>query len=151
MINAEVRALIADFPLGFTATVTPEGMPAVAPKGTFLVLDDATLGFADIRSPGTLRNLRAEPACEVNFIDILKRVGARVAGHARIVRSGEGDFSELLPRWSVVWPDLAHRMRAFVLIDVASVSTYRTPPYDDGATEEDMVATYKAKFAGMYP
>ncbi|MEM1374250.1 MAG: pyridoxamine 5'-phosphate oxidase family protein [Pseudomonadota bacterium] len=150
MIDADVKALVAAFPLGFTATVTPEGMPAVAPKGTFLVLDDATLGFAEIRSPGTMRNLRANPACEVNFIDILKRVGARVAGNARIIASGDAAFSELLPRWSAIWPDLAHRMRAFVLIDVAAVSTYRTPPYDDGATEDDMVATYKAKFAEMY-
>ncbi|MEM6275509.1 MAG: pyridoxamine 5'-phosphate oxidase family protein [Pseudomonadota bacterium] len=150
MIDAEVKALIAAFPLGFTATVTPEGAPAVAPKGTFLVLDHATLGFADIRSPGTVRNLRANPACEVNFIDILKRLGARVAGRARIVASGDAAFPELSPRWATVWPDLAQRMRAFVLIDVTAVSTYRTPPYDDGATEEDMVATYKAKFAEMY-
>ncbi|MEO1796093.1 MAG: pyridoxamine 5'-phosphate oxidase family protein [Pseudomonadota bacterium] len=149
MINADIQGLIADYPLGFTATVTPEGVPAVAPKGTFLVLDDATIGFADIRSPGTLKNLAANPACEVNFIDVLKRKGARVAGTARVIPKGAADFEALLPRWHAVWPDLSHRMRAFVLIDVTSASQYRTPPYDDGATEEDMMATYKAKFAGM--
>ncbi|MEO0664944.1 MAG: pyridoxamine 5'-phosphate oxidase family protein, partial [Pseudomonadota bacterium] len=109
MITADIQGLIADYPLGFTATVTPEGAPAVAPKGTFLVLDDATIGFADIRSPGTLKNLAANPACEVNFIDVLKRKGARVAGTARVIPKGAADFDVLLPRWHAVWPDLSHR------------------------------------------
>lgn len=150
MINADVKTLIADFPLGFTATVTPAGEPAVAPKGTFLVLDDATIAFADIRSPGTLKNLAANPACEVNFIDILKRTGARVKGTARIVARETDAFDALLPRWEQFWPDLAHRIRALVLIDVSASSAYRTPPYDDGATEEEMIAMYKKKLAGMY-
>ncbi|MEL6914861.1 MAG: pyridoxamine 5'-phosphate oxidase family protein [Pseudomonadota bacterium] len=150
MIGSEIRALIAAFPLGFTATVTPEGAPAVSPKGTYLVLGEATLGFAHIRSPGTLRNLRANPACEVNFIDVLKRKGARIAGTARIVARGAAEFDTLLPRCHAVWPDLSARMRAFVLVDVSAVSAYRTPPYDDGATEAEMVATYKAKFAEMH-
>jgi hypothetical protein len=31
------------------------------------------------------------------------------------------------------------------------VKPISTPPYDDGATEEDMIATFKAKFAETYP
>ncbi|MFT6945448.1 MAG: hypothetical protein ACJAUW_002030, partial [Yoonia sp.] len=26
-----------------------------------------------------------------------------------------------------------------------------TPPYDDGATEAEMIARYKAKFGALYP
>ncbi|MEM1237573.1 MAG: pyridoxamine 5'-phosphate oxidase family protein [Pseudomonadota bacterium] len=150
MIDAETKDLIAAFPLGFTATVTPEGKPAVSPKGTFVVLSDTVLGFSDIRSPGTMKNLEGTLWCEVNFIDILKRKGARVAGGTRVVKPGEAEFDELMPNWAAIWPDLTHRMRAFVLIDVESCSSYRTPPYDDGATEEETVATYKAKLANMY-
>ena len=51
------------------ATVTPEGRPAVSPKGTFLVLDDETIAFGHIRSPGTLANLARRPEAEVNFVD----------------------------------------------------------------------------------
>lgn len=35
----------------------------VSPKGTFLVVDDKTIGFGHIRSPQTLSNLRANSAC----------------------------------------------------------------------------------------
>lgn len=149
MIDGAAKALIAAFPLGFTATVTPDGAPAVSPKGTYLVLDDRTLAFAHIRSPGTLKNLRAHPECEVNFIDVLRRKGARLRGKTRIVETGNAEFDQLLPQWHAVWPDLSHRIQALVLIDVTAASHYRTPPYDDGVTEDEMIAIYKAKFAEM--
>lgn len=150
MMNQEVMTLIAAFPLGFVATVTDKGKPAVSPKGTFVAVSEAVLGFADIRSPGTVRNLASTPWCEVNFIDVLKRKGARVAGATRVVPRGMDGFDELMPHWQALWPDLSQRMRAFILIDVEACSTYKTPPYDDGATEEEMVAMYKSKLAGMY-
>ena len=53
-IDDFAKTLIARFPLGFVATVTPEGRPHLSPKGTFLVLDDSTVAFAEIRSPDTL-------------------------------------------------------------------------------------------------
>ena len=62
MIPQTVQDLIARFPLGFVATVTSGGRPSVSPKGTFLVLDDNTIAFGEVRSPGTMANLahRAE-------------------------------------------------------------------------------------------
>ncbi len=38
-----------------------------------------------------------------------------------------------------------------VRISAGEVRPLTTPPYDDGATEEEMIALYKAKFAEMYP
>ena len=73
MLTQAMKDLIAAFPLGFVATVTAEGLPAVSPKGTFLMLDDQTLAFGDIRSPGTRANLTERPAVEVNFIDPFRR------------------------------------------------------------------------------
>ncbi|MEM6478112.1 MAG: pyridoxamine 5'-phosphate oxidase family protein [Pseudomonadota bacterium] len=151
MITGEVKALIANFPLGFTATVTQEGNAAVAPKGTFLVIDDTRIGFADIRSPGTLKNLAHNAHCEVNFIDILKRKGARLSGTTQITPRGTPDFDALFPLWHATWPDLSSRIRAIVVIVVEAASQFKTPPYDDGASEDEMIALYKKKFAEMYP
>jgi len=151
MINDHVRDTIDRFPLGFVATVTPGGRPAVSPKGTFLVLDDKTVAFGDIRSPGTVTNLTANPECEVNFVNILTRKGARLRGQARMLRRGTDAFEALIGRWHATWPDLADRIGTLVVIDVAAVKPLTTPPYDDGAAEEEMIAAYKAKLAGMYP
>ena len=121
--------LITTFPLGFVATVTAGGRPNVSPKGTFLVLDDRTLAFGEIRSPQTVTNLTNQPELEVNFFDQWTRKGVRVRGKAQMVRRGTAEFGGLIEQLKPI----------------------STPPYDDGATEEDMIATFNAKFAETYP
>lgn len=151
MLTAPMKDLIATFPLGFVATVTPEGAPAVSPKGTFLVLDNQKIAYSDIRSPGTRRNLTANPAVEVNFIDPFRRKAVRASGKA-IVHPKQSDwFAEMHPKWLDVFGDLAKRISALVEIKLETASEVWTPPYDDGVTEEEMIATYTAKFGALYP
>jgi len=128
MINNTTRDLIANFPLGHIATVTPDGHPAVSPKGTFLVLDPTTLAFGNIRSPQTCANLRANPACETGFVDPFTRKGARLRGMARVIASDEADFAPLLTMWHNVWGDLAQRITDIVVITVDQVKPLSTPP-----------------------
>ena len=150
-IPEQAKDLIRDFSLGFVASIDEAGHPAVSPKGTFLVLDDETIAFGEIRSPGTLKNLQKLPQTEVNFIDPFKRKAIRIAGPIRMVERGNEEFSGLIGRWHDVWGDLANRVNTLVIIKADRVKPVSTPPYDDGATEEEMIATYKAKFAEIYP
>ncbi|MGB1208912.1 MAG: pyridoxamine 5'-phosphate oxidase family protein, partial [Paracoccaceae bacterium] len=57
----------------------------------------------------------------------------------------------LFPRWRDTWGDLAERISALVVITITEVGDVTTPPYDDGVSEMDMVAIYKAKYAEYYP
>ncbi|MEX0346515.1 MAG: pyridoxamine 5'-phosphate oxidase family protein [Rhizobiaceae bacterium] len=150
-LNAFAIDLIAKFPLGFVATVNRAGKPRASPKGTFLVLDEETVAFGEIRSPGTMANLALEPELEVNFIDQWKRKGVRIRGTAEVFSRGESEFGALIPKWHEIWGDLANRINHIVRIPVAEVKSMTTPPYDDGATEEEMIALYKQKFAEIYP
>lgn len=150
-LNAFVKALIEQFPLGFVATVTQDGMPSVSPKGTFFVLDNETIAFAEIRSPNTMANLAHMAKAEVNFIDIWKRKGVRVFGAVEIVDRDTPDFETLFSKWRDAFPALAPRVNAIVKIKAERVKMMTTPPYDDGITEAEMIATYKQKFAEMYP
>jgi uncharacterized protein len=151
MIPAAVQKLITDWRLGFIATVGADGRPNVSPKGTFLVLDDRTLAFAEIRSPQTLANIAHQAQVEVNFVDAFVRKGARLRGIATVHRRGTADFDAVFGPFQATWASLAHRMNAVVTIAVTEVRPLSTPPYDDGATEAEMVALYKAKFGAMYP
>lgn len=126
-------------------------MPSLSPKGTFFVLDDETIAFGEIRSPNTVANLKHLDKTEVNFIDVFSRKGVRVFGTATIAEKGSGQFESLFPRWADAFGELADRMNAIVIIKAERVKPLTTPPYDDGANEEDMIATYKAKFAEIYP
>ena len=82
MLTPDMKRVIEEQRLGFAATAAPDGTPNVSPKGTFVVLDDRTIAFGEIRSPGTIRNLRANPRIEVNFVDVFVRKD-RVGGPAR--------------------------------------------------------------------
>src|SRR5688572_18634300 len=98
MLTADMKRIVREQPLGYVATVSADGSPNLSPKGTFFVVDDATIAFAEIRSPATIRNLQSNPRVEVNFIDPFVRKGYRFAGSAKILARGEGNFEELLKK-----------------------------------------------------
>jgi predicted pyridoxine 5'-phosphate oxidase superfamily flavin-nucleotide-binding protein len=123
-------------------------MPNVSPKGTFVVLDDRTIAFGDIRSPGTIRNLRTNPRIEVNFVDVFVRRGYRFAGTATVVERGEADFEILLPKLRSA---LAHRVRAVVTIAVTKALPLTSPAYDDGKTEAELRRAWTAGFRMLQP
>ena len=123
--------------LGFVATVSPDGLPMVSPKGTFVALGTSRIAFGEIRSPQTIRNLRDNPAVEVNFVDPLSRKGFRARGNADIVERGTDRFEALMPNFER-WGDLALRLRRVVVIDVTRASELTSPAYDNGADEDDL-------------
>lgn len=137
--------LIETWRLGFVATVTVGGHPNVSPKGTFVVLDDKTVAFGEIRSPQTVTNLVTQPEVEVNFINFLTRKGVRLSGPAEMVRRETHDFDRLLPLFAAEWGALADRINLIVKINVDHAEMLTSPAYDMGATEAELVAIYKQK------
>ena len=53
------------------------------------MLSDDELGFADLASPGTIENLRHNPAIELNVVDPFTRRGFRFKGVAKVVKDPE--------------------------------------------------------------
>ena len=95
VLNSEMKRLVERQKLGFVATVCSDGTPNLSPKGTTAVWDDDHLVFADIRSPGSVTNIRHNPAVEINVVDPLLRKGYRFKGRARVLRDG-ALFDEIL-------------------------------------------------------
>jgi predicted pyridoxine 5'-phosphate oxidase superfamily flavin-nucleotide-binding protein len=58
ILTEEMKQFVREQRLGFIATVCPDNTPNLSPKGTLTVWDNEHLVFADIRSPGTIGNLR---------------------------------------------------------------------------------------------
>ena len=57
--------IITDYSAGAVATVNDDGTPAVSPKATFVIVDNSCIAFGDIRSPGTVANIKQRPNVEV--------------------------------------------------------------------------------------
>ena len=130
---------LVDAELGFVATVCPDGSPNVSPKGTIAVWDDDRLVFADLRSPGTVENLRTNPGIEVNVVDQLTRKGYRFKGTASVhtdddVFARGVDFYEA--RGTV---DARGRIRGIVVVTVERALPVTSPAYDIGLTEAELV------------
>ena len=88
-IPREVRDFVQKQRLGFVATVNPDGSPNLSPKGTVTIWDETSLVFADLASPGTVRNLSRDARVAVNVVDPVSRKGWRFAGVADVCHQGE--------------------------------------------------------------
>ena len=148
MLTPEMTALIRENTLALVATVTPEGEPAVSPKATVVVLGAARLAFSDLRSPGTKRNLAANPACELAFVDVFRRKAVRVRGQGRYHARDTAEFDALMPHFAV-WDDLQPRMQGIFDIAVARAEMVLSPAYDVGAEEATLAAGWLARYRSL--
>jgi predicted pyridoxine 5'-phosphate oxidase superfamily flavin-nucleotide-binding protein len=150
ILTTDMKRVVAEQKLGFVATVGADGAPNLSPKGTMRVLDDDHIGFADIRSPGTMANLAVNPAMEINFVDQMSRKGYRFKGTARVVSRGVPEFAALV-RDHFAHFTLADRFRAIVVLEVTKAAPIISPAYDVGAVESDLRREWLAYFTSIQP
>ena len=74
---------------GMVATASKNGMPNVSPKGSFQVLDDEHVAFANIHSPRSMANIADNPQVSAIVFDPATRHGCRIWGKAEVLSSGE--------------------------------------------------------------
>src|SRR4051794_10095167 len=139
-ILTEDMRKVVDEELGFIATVCPDGTPNLSPKGSTAVWDDDHLVFADLRSPGTVANLRANPSIEINVVDQLSRTGYRFKGTA-IVHTDGAIFERGVQFYEARGTVAARRrIRGIVIVAVERALPVTSPSYDVGATEVELRA-----------
>jgi hypothetical protein len=104
--------------------------------------------FADIRSPGTVANLRHNPNVEVNVVDPLVRKGYRFKGRAKVLEAG-ADFERLVADFaSRGMPDAPRRIRAIVVVRVEQTRPLISPGYDRDPDEASMRARWLRHYVG---
>lgn len=152
MLSEDMKRLVAEQRLGFFATVCEDGSPNLSPKGTTYVWDDDHLFFADVRSPGTVANIRRGSLVEVNVVDPLVRKGYRFKGPAAVHERGTPVFVEALERMRAAGSTLADRVRTIVLVEVVEARAIVSPAYDGGeVSEAEVVRTFRSRFARLHP
>ncbi len=145
ILSEDMKRVVREQQLGFVATVCPDGTPNLSPKGTTAVYDDDHLIFIDIRSPGTVRNLRANPAVEVNVVDPIVRKGYRFKGSAEVVEDAPR-VAEFLRTYeeqgTTMMAEAGKRAHAVVLVEVEHAAPLVSPGYDWVESEEEMRARW---------
>jgi uncharacterized protein len=142
VLTEQMKQTIERVRLGFVATVCADGTPNLSPKGTVCVLDDEHLMFADLNSPGTIANLRANSAVEVNVVDPFVRKGFRFKGAGAVLDSG-AEFERLVGVFAARGtPDAPRRIRAVVVIRVDRARPVISPAYDRMTDEAEVRARW---------
>jgi predicted pyridoxine 5'-phosphate oxidase superfamily flavin-nucleotide-binding protein len=135
ILTAEMQRVVDEQRLAFVATVCPDGTPNLSPKGTTMVWDDDHLVFADICSPGTVANLRQNPAIEINVVDPILRTGYRFKGTAT-VHSDDARFAEVVARYRA--RGSRNPIQSIVIVRVERAAPLISPAYDLGMTEAEI-------------
>ena len=152
ILTEAMKQLVEEQRLGFVATVCPDGTANLSPKGTTAVWDDDHLIFADICSPVTVANLRANPSAEINVVDVFARKGFRFKGRAEVVTEGPR-FEEAMAfyrkRGTRMEINGKHTINAAVLVRVERVGPLVSPAYDWGENEAQITNRMKAYFASV--
>ena len=142
MLTDDMQRLVIEQRLGFVATVTADGQPNLSPKGTTTVFDDRHLMFADVASPGTVRNLGDNPAVEINVVDPIVRKGYRFRGVGTVHTDGE-QYERGLTILRHGGSSLGReQIRSIVVVEVTAADPLWSPAYDMGASEDEVVATW---------
>lgn len=137
MLTDEMKTIIRNFTGSSVATVNDDGTPSVSTKATFTIVDDTTIAFGNLRSPGTVSNLAKRPAVEINFLDVLKRKAVRVTGTGQLVPVADAD-TDMRAAFERDWGDYIDAMDGFVRINISATEMIYSPAYDRGAKEKEL-------------
>ncbi len=141
LLTDDMKRVVEEQRLGYIATVCPDGSPNLSPKATMRVWDDDHLVFADIASPGTVANLKQNPAIEINIVDPLIRKGYRFKGTAEILPPGP-QFDAVMEQYNGTGQGNQSRVtsliRSFVMVKVQRALPVISPGYVGDVTEEQM-------------
>ncbi len=148
ILTADMKRIVDEQRLGFVATVCPDGTPNLSPKGTTAVWDGDHLIFADIRSPGTIANLRENPHIEINVVDPIARRGYRFKGTATIVEPGIELFEKALAFYEARGSRV-QSVRRVVVVRVQNAQPIDSPAYDTGASETEVRARWERHYESL--
>ena len=143
ILTDDMKRVVREQRLGYVATVCADGTPNLSPKGTTAVWGDEHLVFADIRSPGTVANLRRNPSVEVNVVDPIVRKGYRFKGTAEVLSEG-ALFQALFDFYK-----RDARIKRIVLIKVEEALPITSPAYDQGLTEDEVRARFESWYGAL--
>ncbi|MGO6724624.1 pyridoxamine 5'-phosphate oxidase family protein [Rhizobium ruizarguesonis] len=147
-ITADMEAIIKQAILSFVATVNEDGTPNLSPKAS-LTIRNGVLYFADIASPKTIRNLRRNPAVEINVVDIFQRRGYRFTGHALVLLPNDAEYL-MIAEWVRSANGAEYPVDHVVKIETTSITpllspahVFAQPPRD----QDEIRNTYYQKYA----
>ena len=128
MLDSKVRQAIKESVLCWLATSNIDNQPNVSPKEMFTWHGNNTVIIANIASPEFIENIKANSLVCVSFINIFVQKGYKIKGVARIVNSGDKDYSEKKNTLTSLYTD-QFPIKSIIEVLVKEVSEIIAPSY----------------------
>ena len=148
VLTEDMKRMIRQQRMGFIATVSPQGLPNLSPKGTMSVWDDDHLVFADLGSPDTIANLEQNPACEINVLDYFARKGYLFKGDGIVLVEGDL-FNEIHDAVTAKRSGRSYPSKRYVIVKLKDASLMISPGYASGQTELEMREQWTTHWNGV--
>lgn len=113
-LSEEAKKAIGELGPSVVATANKDGKPNVSLKGSFRVLDDEHILFADIASPRTTANLKENPQLSAIVFDAANRKGCRVWGKAVEILDSGNLFDTISAEYSAKGMKVKHVVKVKV-------------------------------------
>jgi len=121
-LTKEVIDLLNKEHLVYAATSSKDGVPNVSPKGSITVIDEEKLIFAEIASPHTIENLKANPKISMYVLDRESNKGCQIKGTCVLMDSGP-IFDNVAKKLKEMMPQLLPTNYA-VMVNVEELFPY---------------------------
>jgi general stress protein 26 len=150
-ITPDMACVIKKAMLSFVATINEDGTPNLSPKASLTVVD-GSLYFADIASPGTIGNLKRNPAVEINVVDVFQRRGYRIRGRATILPQDDAG-ALMIAQWVRATNGPEYPVDHVVKIEPVSITPLLSPAHvfaDPPRSPGEITSSYHQKY-GVRP
>ena len=141
MLSEDVLKYLERSVLCWLATVDSDGQPNVSPKEIFTVRNGKLL-IANIASPGSVKNIKANAKVCVSFVDVLVQKGYQLKGIASVLMPSEDRVAFQAIQ------DLAgekYKVLSVILVEIETVKPIVAPSYLFYPETEEAVKIEEAK------
>lgn len=95
LLDQSILRLLDESVLCWLATGSDTGQPSVSPKEIFLSFNNDSIIIANVMSPKSARNLKANPKACVSFVNVFSQVGYQISGSAQYLTQSDNGYSEI--------------------------------------------------------
>lgn len=146
-LSESIKNTIDESVLCWLATADQTGQPNVSPKELFSYDHEDCIVIANIASPQSLKNLKANPLVCISFIHIFKQKGFQLKGHAEIVKHTDVRFPQKAKKLREMAGE-AFTFHSLISVKIKQAKAVLAPSYVfyPDTTETEMITRAKRTY-----
>jgi|SRR6056300_1641766 predicted pyridoxine 5'-phosphate oxidase superfamily flavin-nucleotide-binding protein len=139
------------FVLCWLATVSEKGVPNVSPKELFVFEREKRLLMANIASPQSVKNIRANPQVCVSGVNIWTQKGLQCKGKAVVIDPKHKNFRQKVKRFEMLIQG-KFKVLHIIQIQIETVKEIKAPSYlfYKDTTEQIQIEAAKKRYRSLF-